>query len=194
MNLTAGKLLFTGSLFILLGLLLAFEPGSVGAQVKVPAIRLQPGPHLLIDDFLIEQSPNVVRRIESPIRDLALPVITAKEDHNFQPYVTVLRNPQSRRFRMWYGVPVDAGQSHLAYIESEDGVHWLRPHRVLDDAARINFGCSVLDEGPGFANAECRYKYAWYHGQADTGTKRRLCEDSPWSGRLIVRQHAEHQL
>jgi hypothetical protein len=105
-----------------------------------------------------------VRRIESPKRDLAAPVVTAKEDHNFQPYVTVLRDPQSRRFRMWYGVPVDGGQSHLAYIESEDGVHWIRPHRVLEDAGRITFGASVLDEGPGFAEPECRYKYAWYNG------------------------------
>lgn len=65
---------------------------------------------------------------------------------------------------MWYGVPVNAGQSHLAHIESRDGIHFIRPHRVLEDPARIAFGASVLDEGQGFADPSWRYKYVWYDG------------------------------
>ena len=38
-----------------------------------------------------------------------------------------------------------------SFMESEDGIHWIRPHRVLDDPASINFGSSVIDEGPNFA-------------------------------------------
>jgi hypothetical protein len=135
----------------------------IAAQATTP-IRLRAGPHLLLDDYLIEQASNVTRRINCPKRSLVGPVVTAREDKNFQPYMTVLRSPNTQRFRMWYGIPINAGQSHLAYIESEDGVHWIRPHRVLDDPGRIAFGASVLDEGPDFADPARRYKYVWYDG------------------------------
>src|SRR5205823_2846420 len=108
---------------------------------------LKPGAYVLLDNFLIEQTSNLTRTINCPKRTLKQPVVTAKEDHNFQPYVTVLRDSQSQRFRIWYDVAVSGGQSHLAYMESEDGIRWIRPHRVLDDPAHITFGASVLDEG-----------------------------------------------
>jgi hypothetical protein len=134
------------------------------ARTTTSPILLRAGPHLLLDDYLIEQASNVTRRINCPQRSLAAPVVTAREDKNFQPYMTVLRGPNLQRFRMWYGIPINAGQSHLAYIESEDGVHWIRPHRVLDDPGRIAFGASVLDEGPDFPDPAWRYKYVWYNG------------------------------
>lgn len=136
----------------------------IAAQASTKAILLRAGPHLLLDDYLIEQSSNVTRRINCPQRFLKGPVVTAREDKNFQPYMTVLRDPNTQRFRMWYGVPVSAGQSHLAYIESEDGIQWIRPHRVLDDPGRITFGASVLDEGPSFPDPSRRYQYVWYNG------------------------------
>jgi hypothetical protein len=46
-------------------------------------------------------------------------------------------------------------------MESEDGIQWRRPHRVLDDPAPISFGCSVLDDGPGHADPARRFKLAW---------------------------------
>jgi hypothetical protein len=127
-------------------------------------MKLDPGPQLLLDNFLVEYSSNITRRIHSPKRDLAHPVVTGKEDKNFQPYITVVRDSDTGRFRMWYDVPVDASQSHLAHIESKDGIHFLRPHRVLEDPAKIAFGASVLDEGPGFSDPSWRYKFVWYHG------------------------------
>jgi hypothetical protein len=137
---------------------------AVTAGLAQSALILKPGPHLFLDESLIAASSNVARVIVSPKRDLEHPVVTASADHNFQPYMTVLRDAETRRFRMWYGVPVDAGQSHLAYIESNDGIRWVRPHRVLDDPARIVFGASVLDEGADFSDKPWRYKYVWYNG------------------------------
>jgi hypothetical protein len=134
------------------------------AQAATAPLRLSAGPHLLLDDYLIEQSSNVTRRIQTPQRNLAQPVVSAREDKNFQPYMTVVRDPQTRRFKMWYNVPVNAGQSHLAYMESGDGIHWIRPHRVLGDPAPIAYGASVIDEGPEFPDPARRYKFVWYHG------------------------------
>lgn len=126
-------------------------------------IRLSSGPHLFIDDYLIAHQTNLKRAINQPTR-LPQPLVTGKEDGNFQPYLTVLRDPQTKRFRIWYDVAVNASQAHIGYMESEDGIHWIHPHRVLDDPATISFGMCVLDEGEKFSDPARRYKLAWWTG------------------------------
>jgi len=137
---------------------LAARPGA--AQAAEP-LRLGPGPHLFLDDRLIERAEGVARRIRRPRRDLAGPVVTGPEDRNFQPYISVVRD--GARFRMWYNVPEDASTSHIGYIESLDGVRWIRPHRVLPDPGPIQFGAAVVDDG-GRAAPGRRFKLAWWHG------------------------------
>ncbi len=135
------------------------------ASVEVLAgpIRLGRGPHLFIDDYLIAESSGLRREIREPVRHPE-PIVTGKEDGNFQPYLTVLRDPASGRFRLWYGVPEHESQTHVAYMESKDGIQWIRPRRVLPDpGGKIQFGVSVIDEGPGFADPAKRYKLGWYH-------------------------------
>ena len=122
-----------------------------------------PGPYVLLDDALIARQERVTRRVTPPER-LSEPVVTGPEDQCFQPYITVIRDASTGRFRIWYGVPENAGQSHLATMESEDGIHWIRPHQVLADPAPIQFGVSILDEGPGYAHPATRYKFGWWHG------------------------------
>ena len=144
-----------------------YSPGT-RPTAKAP-IRLRPGPHLFIDDFLIESSSGVTREVNCPRRDPAIPnpVVTGKEDGCFQPYLTVLRNPETGRFRIWYGCrkqDKNPGASHVATMESDDGIHWQRPHRVLADPAPIQFGTSVLDEGPNCPDPSRRFKLGWWHG------------------------------
>jgi len=126
----------------------------------------EPGAYLFLDDHYIAQSQGVIRKINTPEK-LPDPIITGgKEDGTgdncFQPYFTVIRDPESGRFRMWYGVPEDSNQSHLAYIVSEDGIHWIRPHKVLEDPMKIQFGCAVIDRGPTFPKLEERYVFGFY--------------------------------
>jgi hypothetical protein len=123
--------------------------------------RLSHGPHLFLDDHWIAQSTGIERVICEPER-LPDPIVTGPEDKCFQPYVTVLRDPSTKRFRIWYGVPENAGQTHLAYMESDDGIHWKRPHRVLKDPRRIQFGTSIIDEGSPFSEPSKRYKYGFW--------------------------------
>ncbi len=128
-------------------------------------VRLGPGPHLLLGDKLIERSTDLKRTVNRPRRRLQGPIVTGKTgkgDDCFQPYLEVIRDPKTRRFRLWYGVPESAGQSHLAYMESDDGIHWIRPHRVLGDPSKIQFGVSILDEGPAFPDPTRRFKYGYY--------------------------------
>jgi hypothetical protein len=49
-------------------------------------------------------------------------------------------------------------------MESEDGIRWLRPPRLLADPGPIQFGSSVVDDGPESADPAKRYKLAWWHG------------------------------
>ena len=142
---------------------------SASKESAEAAIRLNPGAHLFLDEFLIECSSNITRRVNQPSRDAAIPnpLVTGKEDGCFQPYLTVLRDPQTRRYRLWYGVhtaDLSSSQSHLGYLESMDGIQWIRPHRVLADPAPIQFGVSVLDDGPMHSNPAERFKYGWYQG------------------------------
>nr|MBA3272321.1 hypothetical protein [Chthoniobacterales bacterium] len=146
-------------------LFLATATTSLGDVRVKPPIQLPVGPHLFIDDFLIASQSGLTRRLEHPTR-LPEPVVTGPEDKCFQPYVTVIRDPQTKRFRMWYGIPAQPEQpspSRLAYIESGDGIHFDRPHRVLDDPSgmAVRFGASVIDEGPGFPDLSKRYKFGW---------------------------------
>ena len=127
-----------------------------------PPLVLPPGPHLFVDDFLIESSSRLARVVNAPQRDLDRPVVTGPEDQNWQPYVSVVRDPVTRRFRMWYDIPTRGKGSHLAHLESADGVRWLRPHQVLADPAQIIFGASVLDEGPGGKDPDYRYRFLWW--------------------------------
>lgn len=132
-------------------------------------ITLGPGPHLLLDEYLIESSDSVIRRVISPPRDPSVPnpVVTGPEDRSFQPFFTVSRRPENGRYRIWYGAWRDdksASHSHLAYMESDDGIHWQRPAKILKDPAEIQFGSEVLDAGPGGPDPARRFTYSWWHG------------------------------
>lgn len=145
-----------------------YSPAARKAPPAAP-LRLQPGPYLFLDESLIESSSNITRSVNMPRRDPAIPnpLVTGKEDGCFQPYLTVLRDPQTSRFRLWYGVRTadfNTGRSHVGYLESMDGMRWIRPHRVLVDPGPIQFGVSVLDEGLRYPNSAQRFKYGWYYG------------------------------
>lgn len=145
-----------------------YVPSASRTSTGTP-IQLKPGPHLFLDDFLIASSSNVTRKVNVPTRDPAIPnpIVTGKEDGCFQPYLSVVRDDETGRFRIWYGIRTEdfnPGRSHIGYLESEDGMRWIRPHRVLVDPSPIQFGVSVLDEGTKFPNPSERFKYAWWYG------------------------------
>jgi hypothetical protein len=145
-----------------------YQPAAAKPPAKA-AMPLGAGPYLFLDECLIESSTNVTRRVNVPSRDSAIPnpLVTGKEDGCFQPYLTVLRDPQTGRFRLWYAARTtdfNSGRSHLGYLESADGLRWIRPHRVLPDPAPIQVGVSVVDMGLDYADPAQRFKYAWWFG------------------------------
>ena len=133
--------------------------GVRGLPAAAPETWLA-GPHLLLDKSLVAQTQDLRRFVQSPSR-LPDPIVTAFEDGNQQPYVSVVRDPTTRRFRMWYNFRGSRGCG-IAYLESEDGIHWLRPTRRLQVPEWLGFGASVLDEGPPFEDAARRFKRGWW--------------------------------
>lgn len=133
-------------------------------QFSKNPIHLKPGPHLFIDDYLIESQIFISRTIIHPAK-LPEPIITAGKDRDqcFQPYMSVLRDSDTKRFRIWYNTPETASQSHIGYMESEDGIHWIRPHQILKDPHPIKFGVTVLDRGKDFVDPNQRYVLASYY-------------------------------
>lgn len=131
--------------------------------IEEKPIVLDQGPHLFIDDFLIAEQSFLNRTVNNPEKHPG-PVVTGGKDgdQNFQPYLTVLQDPKTGLFRMWYGTPEHQSQSHVGYIKSEDGIHWIRPHQVLQDPDTIKFGVSVLDRGMNYQEPDRRYVFAYY--------------------------------
>jgi hypothetical protein len=128
-------------------------------------IELQRGPHLFIDDFLIAESKNVRRVVSPPQREPGIPnpIISGKQDGCFQPYLSVVRDVATKKFRVWFGARThdfNPSRSLLGHMESDDGVRWRGMH-VLQTPT-IQFGASVIDEGPDFADRSRRFKFAWW--------------------------------
>ena len=149
-----------------IGSLALMQSPLAATLVAGKAVRvLAAGPQLFLDDDLIAEQSNVRRVIQSPAR-LPEPIVTAAEDKCFQPYVSVLRDPETRRFRLWYNTAIDSTNSHIGYMESDDGVNFLRPHRELLDPCGlpVGFGAYVVDAGPDFPDPAKRYRLAWEKG------------------------------
>lgn len=129
-------------------------------------VAASPGPHILIDDYLIAESDGVDRVVIQPRREASIPnpIVNAADDHNFQPYLTVVRAPDSGRYRIWYGAFREdraTGRSQLCTMESEDGIHFERPHTVCQ-TPEIQFGSEVIDRGAEYPDPASRYVYSYY--------------------------------
>jgi len=155
--------------FLAIVTFLASAPWLMAQPNHEPDFVYDPGPYLLLDQLLIHDQANIRRTIHEPVR-LPDPVVTSLDDGNFQPYVTVVHYPDESLFRMWYNTPENVSQSHLGHITSRDGIHWDRPHQILEDPAHINFGASVMDRGSDFPNPAERFVYGfWARDENEVG-------------------------
>jgi hypothetical protein len=151
-----------------------YRPAANATISPKEPLPLAVGPHLFIDDYLIDKATNVGRRVNCPVRDANLPnpQITGKEDLNFQPYVTVVRDSQTGRFRVWYDARTEdrnEGRSRLATMDSDDGIHWRRPPQILDFPATIGYGASVIDRGANCLDPSSRYTLGWWKPEEKLG-------------------------
>jgi len=147
-----------------------FQPAA-GIPGRAPEearpIAVMPGePFLLLDDYLVGAAQGLRRVVIQPQRDPSIPnpIVTGPEDHCFQPYLTVLRDPRTGASRLWYGAwqsDRNAGRSRLATMASPDGIHFVRPHRLCE-TPEIQFGSEVIDRGPEHPEPASRFVYSYW--------------------------------
>jgi hypothetical protein len=115
-------------------------------------VEIGNGPHLFLDDEVIDRLEGLERRAEPPER-LGQPVLDSATFGCTQPYMTVIRDRETQRYRLWY----NRGPA-VWHAESEDGRHWANP-RVAWDLPR-SYGASLVDDGDRARDPERRYKLA----------------------------------
>lgn len=137
---------------------------------------LGPGPHLFLDEYLIDASEGLTRTTHQPEK-LPDPVLRRAESWHLQPqwFMAVLRDPGTGVFRTWYNVKNPGGAPSVCYAfaESEDGIDWRRPDlglvavdgstaNNLIEAPLNHFSLFFVDEGPGHGDPTRRYKLGYY--------------------------------
>ena len=151
--------------FLFILLLFIISVNVRGQESKIKPLVVNKGPQLFLDDYLIAEHSFLTRTVNNPEK-LQKPVLVGgeKNDLVYQPYLTVLRDPQTGRFRMWFNTPEEplaTKRNHSAYIESEDGINWIRPPKIVpypDSVQRLGpIGASVLDRGTDYTDPAKRY-------------------------------------
>lgn len=121
------------------------------AAAGSPALSIGFEPQLLLDDYLID-TMNGLNRVMRPPSRLASPVLDNKTFGTTQPFMSVIRDGVSPRYRIWYN-----NGAAVWHAESEDGIQWHNPRMVWQTTHC--FGASVIDDGPS-ADPERRFKIA----------------------------------
>lgn len=168
------------SLSILFSFLFAIGNCSAGGAISIGHHR-----QMFIDDFLIEKSDNIKRRLCPVNKHPENPVV--RPDRPWErgltvPQGSVIYDEEDRIYKMWYttnvqskgeGTTFNKGKG-LAYAISEDGVHWEKPvlDIVIEDGLKTNQVIAPMKFGymyqPYFvikdhneADPERRYKMAF---------------------------------
>jgi hypothetical protein len=110
------------------------------------------GPYLFIDDHWIAKSTGLTRRVNQPVKH-PTPVIHNPTFGVTQPFVTVLRDPDTGKLRMWY-----CRTNELWCATSDDGVHWTDPRVAY--ARKRGYGAAILDDLGRDPDPARRYKLA----------------------------------
>jgi hypothetical protein len=142
-----------------------FGTGVMGQKSVVHPLTLNNGTHLFIDDYLIAEQSFLNRVVNNPEK-LEKPVLAGgeKKDQVFLPYLSVLHDQQTGKYRMWTGAAEkskDIFYCHIAYTESLDGIHWNRPE-ILKEPQKVHLTCKVIDRGFDFSDKQKRYVMGVY--------------------------------
>jgi len=132
-------------------------PASPGTKIEPgPQLFVAAGPQLFVDDYLIATQQGLSRVITPPNRH-PVPIVDGVRDHNYQPYMSVIR--ENGRFRLWYSVKAplvppgpDPGIGRLAlgHTTSVDGIHFAKPAKELAVPAGYQYGASIVRDSSGY--------------------------------------------
>lgn len=140
----------------------AADPEKGAAQTSgARPLPLGVGPQLFLDDYLVDRRDGLVRAVQHPER-FPQPVLDSKTFGTTQPYLTVLRDQDRQRFRLWY----NRGPA-VWHAESVDGLRWAEPRAAWEFGH--GYGASLIDDAGREPDPRRRYKLAnWQAGRPRT--------------------------
>ncbi len=107
---------------------------------------------LFLDYWPLESVRGFERRMQQPIKYPENPIFLPERPYEFKGihlYGTVLRDPESGLFKMWYSAhAVTERTAYLCYATSEDGYHWERPDLDVVSGTNIVFDKDAYTHGP----------------------------------------------
>jgi hypothetical protein len=107
------------------------------------SIQIGPEPQLFLDDFILEATQNITRRV-NPVQKLPEPVLLPDkpwENNLALLFGSVIFDSSENIFKMWYYC--DGG--HVAYATSRDGLVWDKPELDgVHDGVKTNL---VMEQG-----------------------------------------------
>jgi hypothetical protein len=125
---------------------------GIGAVAAIAALAATApaagaGTTLSVDDAWIAEQSGVERVITQPRRQGQ--IIDGARDHNYQPYLSVLR--EKGTYRLWYSAKLMPGERlKLGYTTSRDGLRFRRPARMLDVPKGYQYGASIIRDRRGY--------------------------------------------
>jgi hypothetical protein len=134
----------------------------MGQATSQGPLKIGSDPQLFLDDYVIARTDGLTRTVHSPTR-LPQPVLDSRDFGTWQPYLTVLYDDATKRYRAWYNRGLRVG-----YAESKDGIRWENP-RELD--LPCTYSCAVIDDGSREPDAKRRFKLMYWeqHGPRPRG-------------------------
>ena len=101
--------------FVLICTTLVFLASIPAVGADAP-LRLFRGPHLFIDDYLIEETKGLMRTTHQP-KKLPKPILAKAESWHQQPlfFLKVMPDPSGDLFRMWYNVKNPGGHPSVCF-------------------------------------------------------------------------------
>jgi len=160
--------------------------GELGADTAESGrLVLGSGPHLFIDDCLIEEAKGLTRTLHQPVKspDPILGGDDGKRHREVLFHVSVLHDQGRERwpFRMWYVAGFEGAEDRWSYgyAESNDGLQWCLPELGLVDIGGSNannvvraaaYCLFLVDHGPEFQDATRRYVLLYTGGTSFSAT------------------------
>lgn len=141
-------------------LLISLAVAKTGQSENIEPIAIGQHRQMFIDDYLIERSENITRRLCPVNKHPENPIVQA--DRSWErglavPQGSVIYDADDKLYKMWYTTNVQSrgeGDSFnkgkgLAYAISTDGVHWEKPELdiVLEEGAKTNQVIAPMEFG-----------------------------------------------
>ncbi len=131
-------------------------------------LRIGGGPHLLVDDWLVAETENLVRTTTQPQRR-DVPLIGDRPDRRSRIAPgAVMHDRESGLFRMWNWKAGDSVRSELVHRASDSPSRWPQAGETV--FSFDGFGSKLIDAAPYCDDELRRFRFGYFNYEEPMGT------------------------